>query len=76
MLLIVLDLDNPSVTDLPLGQPILAAVFQAASSRHTGTSTFNLNPPLLFCHLQDQRQTTTIHLSAAGLISQAEWRSD
>ncbi|EGY23406.1 low-affinity potassium transport protein [Verticillium dahliae VdLs.17] len=51
LLLIVLDLDNPSVTDLPLAQRILAAVFQAASSRHTGTSTFNLadlNPAAQF----------------------------
>ena len=51
MLLIVLDLDNPSVTNLPLAQRTLAAVFQAASSRHTGTSTFNLadlNPAAQF----------------------------
>ncbi|KAI8676060.1 Potassium transport protein [Fusarium keratoplasticum] len=43
LLLIVLDLDNPSVTELPLAQRILAAIFQAASSRHTGTSTFDLS---------------------------------
>jgi len=51
LLLIVLDLDNPSVTNLPLAQRTLAAVFQAASSRHTGTSTFNLadlNPAAQF----------------------------
>jgi Trk-type K+ transport system membrane component len=43
LLLIVLDLDNPSVTELPLARRILAAIFQAASSRHTGTSTFDLS---------------------------------
>ncbi|KAI8711047.1 Potassium transport protein [Fusarium sp. LHS14.1] len=43
LLLIALDLDNPSVTELPLAQRILAAIFQAASSRHTGTSTFDLS---------------------------------
>ncbi|KAH8662734.1 cation transporter, partial [Ilyonectria robusta] len=42
LLIIVLDLDNPEVAALPLGPRILAAIFQAASSRHTGTSTFNL----------------------------------
>lgn len=43
ILIITLDLDNVEVTDgLPVGSRILAALFQAASSRHTGTSTFNL----------------------------------
>jgi potassium uptake Trk family protein len=43
ILVITLDLDNASVTEgLPLGPRVLAALFQAASSRHTGTSTFNL----------------------------------
>lgn len=42
ILIIVLDLDNPEVNVLPMGQRILAAIFQAASARHTGTSTFNL----------------------------------
>ncbi|KAH7303015.1 cation transport protein-domain-containing protein [Stachybotrys elegans] len=51
LLLIVLDLNNPTVTELPLAQRILAAIFQAASSRHTGTSTFSLadlNPAAQF----------------------------
>lgn len=42
LLIIILDLDNPEVNALPVGQRILAAVFQSASSRHTGTATFNL----------------------------------
>lgn len=51
LLIIVLDLDNPEVAALPMGPRILAAIFQAASSRHTGTSTFNLadvNPAVQF----------------------------
>ncbi|KAK9444508.1 trk family potassium uptake protein [Metarhizium brunneum] len=51
LLIIVLDLDNPEVTSIPVGPRILAAIFQAASSRHTGTSTFNLanvNPAVQF----------------------------
>lgn len=42
LLIIVLDLKNPAVNNLPLGPRVLAALFQAASSRHTGTATFNL----------------------------------
>jgi Trk-type K+ transport system membrane component len=51
LLIVVLDLDNPAVNDLPLGPRILSALFQAASSRHTGTSTLNLflvNPAVQF----------------------------
>ena len=51
ILIIVLDLDNPEVNVLPTGPRILAALFQAASSRHTGTATFNLykvNPAVQF----------------------------
>lgn len=51
LLIIVLDLDNPAVNDLPMGPRILSALFQAASSRHTGTSTLNLaeiNPAVQF----------------------------
>jgi potassium uptake Trk family protein len=51
LLIIVLDLDNPEVASLPLGPRILAAIFQAASSRHTGAATFNLanvNPGVQF----------------------------
>ncbi|KAB8067027.1 cation transport protein-domain-containing protein, partial [Aspergillus leporis] len=51
ILILVLDLHNPAVNSLPPGPRILAAVFQAASSRHTGTSTFNLadvNPAVQF----------------------------
>ncbi|RYO98664.1 hypothetical protein DL764_007023 [Monosporascus ibericus] len=51
VLILTLDLDNPEVNTLPTGPRILAAIFQAASSRHTGTSTFNLasvNPGVQF----------------------------
>jgi Trk-type K+ transport system membrane component len=51
LLIIVLDLDNEAVTDLPMGPRILSALFQAASARHTGTSTLNLalvNPAVQF----------------------------
>ena len=51
LLIVVLDLDNPEVNVLPVGPRILAAIFQSASSRHTGTSTFNLaavNPAVQF----------------------------
>jgi Trk-type K+ transport system membrane component len=51
ILIITLDLDNPAVTDLPMGPRILSALFQAASARHTGTSTLNLaavNPAVQF----------------------------
>ncbi|KAH8753324.1 potassium transporter [Diaporthe sp. PMI_573] len=51
LLIVVLDLDNPAVNDLPMGPRILSALFQAASSRHTGTSTLNLaeiNPAVQF----------------------------
>lgn len=51
LLIIVLDLNNKAVSEMPLGPRILAAIFQAASSRHTGTSTFNLadvNPAVQF----------------------------
>ncbi|KAJ4306956.1 low affinity potassium transporter [Collariella sp. IMI 366227] len=51
LLIIVLDLDNPAVSDLPMGPRILAALFQAASARHTGTASFNLaavNPAVQF----------------------------
>jgi Trk-type K+ transport system membrane component len=43
LLIIVLDLDNSAVNVLPAGKRILAALFQAASSRHTGTATFVLS---------------------------------
>lgn len=42
LLIIVLDLHNPAVNDLPMGPRILSALFQAASARHTGTSTLSL----------------------------------
>lgn len=51
LLIVVLDIGNPEVTALPLGSRILAAIFQAASSRHTGTASFNLanvNPAVQF----------------------------
>lgn len=42
LLIMVLDLHNPAVIDLPVGPRILSALFQAASARHTGTSTLAL----------------------------------
>ncbi|KAI1071506.1 hypothetical protein LB507_005412 [Fusarium sp. FIESC RH6] len=42
LLIILLDLNNPEVSSLPLSARIPAAIFQAASARHTGTATFNL----------------------------------
>ncbi|KAJ6007177.1 hypothetical protein N7499_000841 [Penicillium canescens] len=42
VLIIVLDLNNPAVNNLPAGPRVLAAIFQSASSRHTGTAIFNL----------------------------------
>lgn len=42
LLIIVLDLSNPEVSSLPLSQRVPAAIFQAASARHTGTASFNL----------------------------------
>ncbi|KAI8720193.1 HET domain-containing protein [Fusarium sp. LHS14.1] len=42
LLIIVLDLHNPEVASLSLDARIPAAIFQAASARHTGTATFNL----------------------------------
>jgi len=51
LLIIVLDLHNDAVANLSPGPRILAAIFQAASARHTGTSTFNLaavNPAVQF----------------------------
>jgi Trk-type K+ transport system membrane component len=51
LLIVVLDLDNPEVNVLPVGLRILVAIFQAASSRHTGTALFsleNVNPTVQF----------------------------
>jgi len=51
LFIVTLDLHTPSVAEMPLGPRILASLFQAASSRHTGTSTFNLayvNPAVQF----------------------------
>jgi potassium uptake Trk family protein len=51
ILIIVLDLHNPAVNNLPPGPRLLAAIFQAASARHTGTAVFNLanvNPAVQF----------------------------
>ncbi|PCG88493.1 Cation transporter [Penicillium occitanis (nom. inval.)] len=51
LLVILLDLHNPAVNSLSLGPRILAAIFQAASARNTGTSSFNLanvNPAVQF----------------------------
>ncbi|PHH59448.1 hypothetical protein CDD81_3178 [Ophiocordyceps australis] len=43
LLILLLDLKNPEVSALKPGRRILAAIFQAVSARHTGTSTFNLS---------------------------------
>lgn len=51
LLIILLDLDNEEVRSLSPGPRVLAATFQAASARHTGTSTFDLadvNPAVQF----------------------------
>ena len=51
ILIICLDLDNPEVTAVPLAPRFISSIFQAASSRHTGTATFNLanvNPGVQF----------------------------
>ncbi|EKD20836.1 uncharacterized protein L3040_000941 [Drepanopeziza brunnea f. sp. 'multigermtubi'] len=51
LLIILLDLDNETVTVLPPGPRVLAAIFQSASARSTGTATFNLaevNPAVQF----------------------------
>lgn len=42
LFIIAFDLTNPEVAELSTSNTILASLFQAASSRHTGTSTFNL----------------------------------
>ncbi|KAF5237990.1 hypothetical protein FAUST_5796 [Fusarium austroamericanum] len=42
LLIILLDLKNAEVESLPLSARIPAAIFQAASARHTGTASFNL----------------------------------
>ncbi|RPA76344.1 potassium transport protein 1 [Ascobolus immersus RN42] len=42
ILIITLDLDNPAVNVLPMGPRVLAAIYQSASARHTGTAVFNL----------------------------------
>ncbi|QPC59907.1 hypothetical protein HYE67_002138 [Fusarium culmorum] len=42
LLIILLDLKNAEVASLPLSARIPAAIFQAASARHTGTASFNL----------------------------------
>ncbi|GIK03030.1 hypothetical protein Aspvir_007096 [Aspergillus viridinutans] len=51
LLIVLLDLHNPAVNTLSGGQRVLAAIFQAASARHTGTSSFSLaevNPAVQF----------------------------
>lgn len=51
LLIVLLDLNNEEVSSLSPGSRTLAATFQAASARHTGTSTFDLadvNPAVQF----------------------------
>ncbi|RMZ76253.1 hypothetical protein DV738_g5060, partial [Chaetothyriales sp. CBS 135597] len=59
-LIILLDLHNPAVIDPSLGGPgiLLASLFQAACSRHTGAAVFDLarlNPAMMM----DQQETPT-----------------
>lgn len=54
LLIMVLDLHNPAVTNLAPGPRLLAAIFQAASTRHTGMASFNvgdINPAVQFSML-------------------------
>ncbi|KAL2852434.1 cation transporter [Aspergillus pseudoustus] len=51
LLIVLLDLDNPAVNSIAPGPRVMAAIFQAASARHTGTASFNLadvNPAVQF----------------------------
>ncbi|KAL4776383.1 cation transport protein-domain-containing protein [Aspergillus nidulans var. acristatus] len=51
LLILLLDLDNPAVNSVPAGPRVIAAIYQAASARHTGTASFNLadvNPAVQF----------------------------
>ena len=51
LLILLLDLHNPAVNNLAGGPRVLAAIFQAANSRHTGMAIFNLadvNPAVQF----------------------------
>lgn len=51
LFIVVLDLHNPEVNNLSVGARIVSALFQAASTRHTGTATYNLakvNPAVQF----------------------------
>ncbi|EAA62729.1 hypothetical protein AN5636.2 [Aspergillus nidulans FGSC A4] len=51
LLILLLDLDNPAVNSVPAGPRVIAAIFQAASARHTGTASFSLadvNPAVQF----------------------------
>lgn len=51
ILIMCLDLTNPEVTMVPIAPRFTSSIFQAMSSRHTGTSTFNLanvNPGVQF----------------------------
>jgi len=51
ILIICLDLDNPEITAISMAPRFISSIFQAASSRHTGTATFNLanvNPGVQF----------------------------
>ncbi|KAL4808403.1 cation transporter [Aspergillus unguis] len=51
LLIILLDLDNPAVNSVAPGPRVMAAIFQAASARHTGTISFNIadvNPAVQF----------------------------
>lgn len=40
--ILILDLHNAEVTSLPPGPRVMAAIFQAGSSRHTGAAVFNI----------------------------------
>ncbi|KAI7277341.1 potassium transport protein TRK1/TRK2 [Hortaea werneckii] len=90
LIIILCDLHTPEVTSLAPGSRILAAIFQAASSRHTGTSTFNLakvSPAVQFSLLVmmyvsifpiaiSVRASNTYEESALGTYSEASEAED
>ncbi|KAL2220435.1 potassium uptake transporter [Thermoascus aurantiacus ATCC 26904] len=86
ILMLVLDLHNPEVSNLSPGHRIVATIFQAASSRTTGTATFNLanvHPAVQFSLMvmmyisvfpiaMSVRQTNIYEESSLGIYSQNE----
>ena len=71
LLIIVLDLHNPAVTFLKPGDRVLAAIFQSASARHTGTATFNLadvNPAVQFSLLVMSKSLERTHAPTTAAV--------